>query len=104
MDADGGELDGERAGRQYAALGRLDELRHVAVARVEGGIGVNEADDGLGERVVAVAERLDEDFAQKQREVWITCYMNVSVSVRPARSRVVSMGPLHHEKDQGAHR
>ena len=48
MDADGGEVDGQTAGRQDAAFQRFDELWDVGVAGVEGGEGVCDADDGTG--------------------------------------------------------
>lgn len=94
MNADSGELDGEGARGEDAALGRLDELRHVAVAWVEGRECVDEADDGLGERVVTVAERFDEDFAQEEREVRVAweeqeCQSTVHLAYCPPCRRTI---------------
>ena len=60
-----------RAGQHHAALHRLDDLRHVAMARVVVAVGVGDADDRTVERVVGIAHRLDEGLAQKQRETRI---------------------------------
>ena len=39
-----GKLDRQRAGRQHAALHRLEQLREMAVAVVEAGGGIGDAD------------------------------------------------------------
>jgi hypothetical protein len=73
VDADRGELDGQGAGGEDAALGGVEELGHVAVAGVEGGVSVDQADDRGGEGRVAVAEGFDEDFAEEEGEVRVAC-------------------------------
>lgn len=69
MQADGGKVNGQAASELHAALDGLDELRHVGVARVEAAVRVDDAYDGAGQRIFAVAEGFDEDFAEEQREV-----------------------------------
>lgn len=69
VQADGGKVHRQAAGELHAALDGVDELRHVGVARVEAAVRVDDADNGAGERVVAVAEGLDEDFAEEERKV-----------------------------------
>ena len=43
------------------------------MARVEAGVGVDYADDGLGEGRVGVAQGFDEDFAEEEGEVGVAC-------------------------------
>lgn len=54
-----------------SSLDGFDELRHIAVARVETGVCVYDPDDGAGQCIVAVAERFDEYLAQEEREVGV---------------------------------
>ena len=67
-DGDGGEDHGERAGEEDSALDRVDEVGDVAVAGIEVGGGVGDADDGAIEGVVGVAGGLDEGFAEEERK------------------------------------
>src|SRR5213075_1259855 len=53
------------------ALGRLDQVGHVAVAGVVVAEGVGDADDRPVEGVVRIAGGLDEGLAQEQREARI---------------------------------
>jgi hypothetical protein len=69
MNADRRKLHRQSAPRQDPSLACLDELRHIAVAWVEGRVGVDDAHNGLRERGVAVTQGFDEDFAQEEREV-----------------------------------
>ena len=71
VDRDGGEFHRQPARQHHAALHRLDQLRHVAVAGVEVRIGVGDADDRPVERVVREALGLDEGLAQEQRKAGI---------------------------------
>ena len=71
VDRDGGEFHRQPARQHHAALHRLDQLRHVAVAGVEVRIGVGDADDRPVERVVGEALGLDEGLAQEQRKAGI---------------------------------
>ena len=66
-----GKFHRHGAGQHRAALHRLDQLRHVAVTRIEIGIGVGDADDRTIERVIGIAHRLDEGLAQEQREILV---------------------------------
>src|SRR5207244_7324729 len=68
VDGDGGELHRQAAGQHDAALHRLHELRHVAVARIEIAERIGDADDRPLQRVVGIALGLDEGLAQEQRE------------------------------------
>lgn len=49
----------------------FNQLGHIGVAWVQSRVGVDDADYGARERVFAVAERFDEDFAQEEGEVRI---------------------------------
>lgn len=69
MHTDRRELHRQPARELHPALGGVHELRHIGVARVEGAVGVDDADDGPRERIVRVAKGLDEGFAQEEREV-----------------------------------
>ena len=55
MNAVRGELHREPASEMDPALGGLDELRSVSVAGVEAGVGVNNANNGLGKGILAIA-------------------------------------------------
>ena len=57
VDRDGREVHRQPAGQHDAALHRLDQLGHVAVAGVVVAEGVGDADDRPVERVVGVAAR-----------------------------------------------
>ncbi len=70
-DRDGREHERHRARQHHAALGGLDDLRDVAVARIVVAIGVGDADDRALQRVVGIAHGLDERLAQEQREAGI---------------------------------
>jgi hypothetical protein len=67
-DRDRREHHRHRAGQHHAALHRLDDLGHVAVAGIVVAIGVGDADDRPVQRVVGIAHRLDEGLAQEQRK------------------------------------
>ena len=54
-----------------ASLYGFDELRNVGVAGVETGEGVDDADDGAGQGVVAVSGGFDEGFAEEKGEVGV---------------------------------
>ena len=56
------------AGQHDAALHRLDQVGHVAVAGIVVAEGVGDADDRPVERVVGIAAGLDEGLAQEQRK------------------------------------
>ena len=71
VDRDGGEFHRQAAREHDAALDRFDQLRDVAVARVEVAVGVGDADDRPVERVVGIALGLDEGLAQEQREAGV---------------------------------
>ena len=62
------ELDRQRARQHHAALHRLDDVGDVAIAGVEAGERVGDADERTVQRVVRIAHRLDESLAQEQRE------------------------------------
>ena len=66
------EMVGNSIGRPPAkhdtALHRLDQARHVAVAGVEIGKRVGDADDRAIERIIGETRRLDEGLAQEKRE------------------------------------
>ena len=65
------ELHRHAAGQQNPPLGRLDQFRHVAVARVKVAERVGNADNRPVQRLVGKPHRLDERAAQKQRELGI---------------------------------
>jgi hypothetical protein len=65
---DGGELERQRAAGQHAALHGLEQLGKVAVAVVEAGGRVGDADHRAAEHRLAVAHRLGEGAAQIERE------------------------------------
>ena len=69
MDTDRGKVQRQAAAQLHAPLCRLDELRHIGMAGVEGGVGVDDADDGTREGILAVSEGLDEDLAQEEGKV-----------------------------------
>jgi hypothetical protein len=71
VDRDRRELHRQPAGEHHAALDRVDELRHVAVARVVVAEGVGDADDRACERVVGKTHRFHERLAQEQRELGV---------------------------------
>jgi hypothetical protein len=71
MDANRREIHREPAIELDPALDGFDELRDIAVARVETGVRVHDADDRAGEGVFAVAERFDEDFAEEEGEMGV---------------------------------
>src|SRR5262249_57713558 len=54
VDRDGGKFHRQPARQHDAPFDRLDQLRDVAVARVEVAVGVGDADDPAGERVVGI--------------------------------------------------
>jgi hypothetical protein len=60
VDRDGREVDRQPAGQHHAALDGLDEVGHVAVARIEAAVGVGDADDRAIQRIVGIAHGLDE--------------------------------------------
>ena len=62
---------GQAACEHDAALDRLDHVGNVPVAGVVAGGGVGDADDRPVERLVGVAHRLDEGFAEKEREAGV---------------------------------
>ena len=71
-DGDGGKHHRQTAGEHDAALYALDQVRHVAVAGIEVAEGIGHTDDRAIEGVVGIAGRLDEGFAQEQRETGVT--------------------------------
>ena len=54
-----------------ASFGGFDELWCVAMAWIEAGIGVDDADYGSGESFFTVAKSFDEDFSEEEGEVSI---------------------------------
>ncbi len=74
-DRNGRKHHRHRAGQHHAALHRLDDLRHVAVAGIVIAVGVGDADDRPVQRIVGITHRLDEGLAQEQRKpgIAITC-------------------------------
>ena len=79
VDRDRRELHRQAAGQHHAALDRLDQLGHVAVAGVVVAEGVGDADDRPLQRVVGIAHRLDEGLAQEQREVGVAVRRQASL-------------------------
>ncbi len=71
MDTNRREIHREPAIELDPALDGFDELRDIAVARVETRVRVHDADDGAGEGVFAVAERFYEDFAEEEGEMGV---------------------------------
>ena len=71
VDGDRRKLHRQAAGQHHAALHRLDQAGHVAMAGVEVAEGVGDADDRPVERIVGEAGGLDEGLAQEQREAGI---------------------------------
>lgn len=68
-DANGREVNRKSTSKLYPALRSLHELRRVAMAGIEARIRIYNADYGAGERIFAVAEGFDEDFAKEKTEV-----------------------------------
>ena len=64
-DRNGGEHHRQSAGKQDAALDALDQVQHIAVAWIVVTEGIGYTDDGAIERILGIAGRLDEGFAQK---------------------------------------
>lgn len=71
MDTDRRKIHREPSIELDPALDGFDELRDIAVARVETRVRVHDADDGAGEGVFTVAERFDEDFAEEEGEMGV---------------------------------
>lgn len=69
MQTNSWKLDGQPARQLHAPLDGVDHLRHGGMARVEGRVGVDDADNGPRQGIVAVAEGLDEDLAEEEGEV-----------------------------------
>ena len=67
----GGERQRQPAGRQHAALHRLDQFGDRAVAVVEARAGIDDADHRAIQHRLRIAHRLGERPAQVQREVAI---------------------------------
>ena len=67
-DRDGGEKHGQAASKHDAALHALDEVGNVAVAGVVVAESVGDTDDRALQGIVGVAHRLDERFAEEERE------------------------------------
>lgn len=63
MDANCGEVYSEAPAKLNTTLDSLDELRNIGVARIETGVGVDDAYDRPRQGVFTVAERFDEDLA-----------------------------------------
>jgi hypothetical protein len=59
----------QRAGRERAALDRLDQFGEVAMAIVEAARGIGDADDRTIEHLAAVAHRARERAAQIEAEI-----------------------------------
>ena len=58
----------QTAGQHDAALHRLDQVGHVAVAGVVAAEGIGDADDRPFQRIVGITHGLDEGLAQEDRE------------------------------------
>lgn len=72
VQTDGGKVDGQPPIELYPALGGLDELRYICMAGIEAGVSVDDTDDGAGERIVRVSQRLYEDLAEEQGEMGVS--------------------------------
>ena len=83
----GGEGERQSAGGEHAALHRLDQLRHRAVAVVVVRAGIDDADHRPVQHRLRVAHRLGEGPAQIQREI----ADRRSSAVLRARPRFVSV-------------
>lgn len=71
VQADGREVYREAAREMHSSLDGFDELGYVGVARVEAGVGVDNSNDGAGERILAVSKGFDENLAEEEGEVGI---------------------------------
>ncbi len=67
-NGDGRKHHRHRTGQHDAALHRLDDVRHVAVAGTVIAVGVGDPHDRPVQRVVGIAHRLDKGLAQEQRK------------------------------------
>ncbi|MNT48495.1 hypothetical protein D3C72_1852770 [compost metagenome] len=104
MHRDGGEVHRQAARQHDAALDRFDELGRVAVAGVVAAAGVDDADDGTGQRVVGKPGALDEGLAQEQREALVAVVRQPAghalrggaVAVKGALGGLAALGLVRH--------
>ena len=71
-DGNGGKHHRQAAREHDSALYALDQVGHIAVARIEVAEGIGHADDRAIEGIVGISAGLDEGFAQEQRETGVT--------------------------------
>ena len=65
------ELHRQSARQHHAALHRVNQLRHIAMAGIKAAEGIGDADDRTIQRLIGIAHRLDKCFAQKQGEFFV---------------------------------
>ena len=71
MDTDRREVHCKASIELDPTLDGFDELRDVAVARIEARIRIHNSDDRTRKCIFAVAERFDKDLPQEKREMCV---------------------------------
>ena len=94
-----GERHRQPAGGQHAALHRLDQVRHRAVAVVVGRAGVDDADHRAIQHRLRIPHRLGEGAAEIQRELAVAVVGRVAREAAPG----TGMGHGAHAR-AGSHR
>ena len=72
MKTDRREVNRQPPVQLYSPFHSVNELRDVGMAGVEARVGVDDANNGTGEGVFAVAHCFNEELAHEEREVSIT--------------------------------
>lgn len=69
MQTDCREVHRQPSTKLYASLDGIDQLWDIGVARIEAGVGVDNADDWSRESIFTIPKGFDKDFTEEEGEV-----------------------------------